>query len=97
MERVNWTDRTKFAEFAEALEVTTDCIMSASMPGGSPMWVILYTLTPTADEAEMIWLALLQRQSSGILQVVRRDEHKTIGEFNQGLTEHMNKAMGKGE
>ena len=77
--------------------MTTDSIMSAGRPEGGDLWVVLYTDTPTADPDEWVSIAILRPDSRGILQVVRRSPHKTIGELNAELAEHMERRFGKVE
>jgi hypothetical protein len=88
---VEWTNRTTFAPYAEALGINTDWIMSAVRQGD--VWLVLYTEGATAEPDEMIWAGVLRPDTRGILQVVRRSPFKTIGEFNEGLDAHMRRAM----
>ena len=95
MVRAEWKSRVDMAPFAEALGLSTDCIMSASSPDGGETWAILFTDTPTSDPAEWVHVAVLRPDARNILQVVRRTPFKTIAELNAGLAEHMEREMRK--
>ena len=86
-------DRTRFAPYAEALDVTTDSIMAVQQPAGDDGWFVLYTLTPTADPDEWIWAARLEPCKRGILVCAKRRRLCTVGTFTRGLDERMGRAM----
>ncbi len=89
-----WQNRVKFAPFAEALGIDTDAILSAARPGGrGTPWLILYTEVATADPDAWIMVGRLDSDADGILKVTRRSQFKTVAEFNEGLREHMERAM----
>lgn len=94
---MEWRNRTDFAHVAEALGVTTDSIMSAGRPEGGETWVVLYTDTPTSDPDEWVNVAILRPDARGILQVVRRSPHKTIGELHAELAAHLERELGPPE
>jgi hypothetical protein len=90
-----WHNRANFAPFAEALGIDTDCIMSVMKPPGAPT-LVLYTEVPTSDPDAWIMLGVLDADADGILIATRRSRFKTVAQFNEGLREHMERAM-KGE
>lgn len=92
-----WTGRVEMAPFAEALGITTDSVMGVGRGPNGRSWVVLFTETPTADPDELIWIAVLRPDPAGILQVVRRSPHKTVGEMNADLAEHMERTFGPPE
>lgn len=87
MTEAEWRNRADFAPFAEALGITTDCVMSAAKSAGN--WMILYTETPTVEDDSWVWMGVLYPDSDGILNVARRSKIKTFAEFKTGLREHM--------
>ena len=74
MAETEWHNRSFFAEVAEALDVSTDCIMAASTQKG--WWWVLYTETPETDEHDWIYLAVLSRDDRNLLQI--QDDRMTI-------------------
>jgi hypothetical protein len=74
--------------------INTDQVMSIASTDGGKTWMMLYTPEPDghADD-DWIWLAVLWRNPEGIIEVARRSRFKTVGQFNEGLAEHMRRAM----
>jgi hypothetical protein len=78
-----WHKRHEFAAVAEALEVSTDCVMTVAE-------AMIVTYTPTAlasDEVPMMIAVLSPDPSTGVLAVMRRWQIGTLGEFKQSLHE----------
>ena len=73
--RTEWTDRTAFAEIAEALNVPTDMIMAVHSDG-----IVLWTDNADVDE-EPIWYARVGRGADGVMVVGPRTSTGTIGDF----------------
>lgn len=83
------SDRTRFAQQAEALDVTTDSIMAASKGADEGFWRVLYTLEPTADDDAWIWYARLDIGDDGILAVAQKGALCTIGSWKNRLDQHL--------
>ncbi len=79
MTRTEWTDRTAFAEIAEALGVPTDMIMAVHSDG-----VVLWT-DNADDDDEPIWFARVGRDADGVMVVGPRQSTGTIGEFKSRM------------
>lgn len=84
MHNVKWSKRSGFAEFAEAIGISTDSIMAVSNDEGLT-WV-LYTDGPTDDPEAWIHCAVMSRDEKGILRVRRttttsqlKDLYKRLG------------------
>jgi len=76
--RALWADRTKFAEYAEALDVTTEEIAAAmETPGHSA--VVLYSVGTEPDAA--MHRALLGRDEDGVPDVLADQVIGTLAGF----------------
>jgi hypothetical protein len=84
--------RVRFAEVAEALDISTDCIMAAIDQGD--WWWVLYTETPETEAEDWIHLAVLHRDNRHILQI--REERVVIqmGDFQGDYEALMRRAAG---
>ena len=79
MAETEWHNRTRFAEAAETLEITTDCVMAAIDQGD--FWAVLYTETPETDEHDWIHYAVLVRDGQRVLQIQTERLVMRMGEF----------------
>jgi len=62
-----WHNRTRFAEPAEALDITTDCVMAGVQEGD--WWWVLYTESPETHDEDWIHLAVLGRDRNRVLTI----------------------------
>jgi hypothetical protein len=78
--RAEWRGRAAFAEFAEALGVTTRDVMAVH--GGADVVVVLYSTEHRADpRATPVRWAKLRRDRAGVLELVDDGPAGTFGEY----------------
>lgn len=81
-----WSDRSTFAEVAEALAVTTEEVMAVSSDG-----VVLWTEDRGAGTC--VYRAELFRDGDGIMRAVGEERLGTWEEWSSKLMELMEQAM----
>jgi hypothetical protein len=85
-------NRSHFAEFAEAIGVTTDCVLGTVDLGGD--WGVLYTRSPNPHPEEWVWYAHIKPDGQRILRVTARRQAQKISEFNDDVAELMKRQTG---
>jgi hypothetical protein len=100
MPRAEWHGRSDFAEYAEAVGVSTVEVMAAmETPGGSALVLYSPGVTAEMDEEELAPVALhraiLRRDEDRLLALVEREQVGTLGEFQAKMDELL--AQWKGE
>jgi hypothetical protein len=84
--RALWAGRTKFAEYAEALGITTEEVMAAmETPAGSAC--VLYSLG--VDDDAPIRRAIFGRDEGGVLELRAVTEVGTLAGFQARVEELM--------
>lgn len=83
-------NRHHFAEFAESLGVSTDCIWATTQKDGS--WWVIYTTKPTEHPEEWIWCATLRPDNHRVLRVTGRRQIQKIRDFNDDVQDLMRRA-----
>ena len=85
--RAEWTDRTKFAEVAEALGVSTEYILAVSDNG-----IVLWTpsQTPEGD----IWRGRLERDADGVLHVIHKEFSSTVADMQEMIRKTLEEKLG---
>ena len=89
MAESKWVSRSTFAEQAEALDVTTDCIMAGIEQDG--FWWVLYTERPKVTGKDWIHFALLYRGPDRLLHINQQRRMVTVGDFHGDIEELMRK------
>ena len=87
MTQAEWRGRSDFAEFAEAIGVSTDLIFTARGQRDGRIWVLY---SPHYPEEETFWSVWLARGQDGILRM------DSVPKEMPGLWEKFEKALEEG-